>query len=104
MISTWKEIKCEYVKKKTRMFFYGDRFMKLYENGCIAYFTATKHSELKGLLKPKSLISATLDGKDKIKIVTKEKTYFFKFSSPETAKDWVIYLNKFVIKSVAGSQ
>jgi hypothetical protein len=29
-----------------------------------------------------------MDGKDRIKITTKEKNYLFKFSTSDAAKDW----------------
>ena len=42
----------------------------------------------------------SLDGKDKMKIITKKKTYQFKFSDSESAKSWVSELNKIILKSV----
>ena len=42
----------------------------------------------------------SLDGKDKMKIITKKKTYPFKFSDSESAKSWVSELNKIILKSV----
>ena len=55
------------------MFFYGDRQIKIYENGCLAYFTASRQKELKALIKPKCLLSVVLESKDKMKIMTKSK-------------------------------
>lgn len=66
--------------------------MKIYENGYFAYFKFKKDKEsLKALLSPseiKQLVLETGSNKDRLKIVTKEKTYLFRFNSAEIAKDW----------------
>ncbi len=35
---TWKEIKSEFVKKRSKVFFFVDRIIKLYDNGTLGYF------------------------------------------------------------------
>jgi hypothetical protein len=73
-------------KKKSKFIFYSERELKLYENGYFAYYDArAKSMELKVLMKPIDMQSVTLDGKNKLKIVTKDKTYLFRFSSSEQA-------------------
>lgn len=52
-----KETMSEMVKKKTKLIFFADRQVKIYENGYFAYFTTTKKVELKALIKPKQLQS-----------------------------------------------
>jgi hypothetical protein len=42
----------EYVKKKTKLIFFADRLIKIYENGYFAYFTSKKE-DMKALIKPK---------------------------------------------------
>ena len=98
-LSSLQEVKSDYVKKKTRLVFFADRLIKIYENGYFAYFTS-KRGELKALIKPKQLLMVSLDGKDKMKIITKKKTYQFKFSDSESAKSWVSELNKIILQSV----
>jgi hypothetical protein len=89
---SWKEIKSENVKKRSKVFFFVDRTVKIYENGYFAYFKFKKSKEsLKALLSPseiKQLVLETGSNKDRLKIVSKEKTYLFRFNNPEIAKDW----------------
>ena len=88
----WKEIKSENVKKRSKVFFFVDRSVKIYENGYFAYFKFKKDKEsLKAILSPaeiKQLVLETGSNKDRLKIVSKEKTYLFRFNSAEIAKDW----------------
>lgn len=98
-LGSLKEVMSEYVKKKTKLIFFADRLIKIYENGYFAYFTCKKE-EMKALIKPKQLISVSLDGTDKMKIVTKKKTYLFKFQNPKKAKLWVQELNSILLKSL----
>ena len=51
-LSSLKEVKSDYVKKKTKLIFFADRLIKIYENGYFAYFTS-KREEMKALIKPK---------------------------------------------------
>ena len=82
----------ENVKKRSKVFFFADRQVKIYENGYFAYFKFKKDKEvLKALVKPqdfKQLVIETGSNKDRIKIVTKEKSYLFRFNSAEIARDW----------------
>jgi hypothetical protein len=80
-------LKSEYVKKRTRVLFQADRIIKLYENGTLGYFKQ-KNCSLKALIAPADIRSIALDGKDKIKLYTKEKNYLFKFQTSEAAKEW----------------
>ena len=75
---TWKELKSEYVKKRSRMVLNVDRIIKLYENGTLGYFKQ-KNCSLKALIPPSSIKNLAMDGKDRIKLSTKEKNYLFKF-------------------------
>ncbi len=61
--------------------------LKLYENGTLGYLKP-KSSKFKALISPQNIRSLALDGKDKLKISTKEKNYLFKFSSSEATKEW----------------
>jgi hypothetical protein len=73
-------------KKKSKFIFYSERELKLYENGYFAYYDArAKPTELKVLMKPIDMQSVTLDGKNKLKIVSRDKTYLFRFSTSEQA-------------------
>ena len=85
--TTWKELKSEYVKKRSRVLFYVDRIIKLFENGTLGYFKQ-KNGTLKALIAPSDIRNLAMDGKDRIKLITKEKNYIFKFSSAEAAKEW----------------
>jgi hypothetical protein len=64
-----------------------DRIIKLYENGILGYFKQ-KNCALKALITPADIRSLNMDGKDRIKLATKDKSYLFKFSTNETAKEW----------------
>jgi hypothetical protein len=90
--ASWKELKSENVKKRSKVFFFVDRSVKIYENGFFAYFKFKKDKEsLKALLSPaeiKQLVLETGSNKDRLKIVSKEKSYLFRFSNPDIAKDW----------------
>lgn len=83
-LSSWKEVKKQHVKKKTKLIFYADRLLKIYDNDYFAYFTS-KNKVLKACVHPKCLLSCTLESKDKIKIVTRQKTYLFKFAQSKIA-------------------
>jgi hypothetical protein len=82
-----------FAKKKSKFIFYSERELKLYENGYFAYYGA-RSKELKVLLKPIDMLAVVLDGKNKLKIVTKEKTYLFRFNSSDLAQQWVSTINK----------
>ncbi len=90
--ASWKELKSENVKKRSKVFFFVDRTVKIYENGYFAYFKFKKDKEsLKALLSPseiKQLVLETGSNKDRLKIVSKDKSYLFRFNNPEIAKDW----------------
>lgn len=90
--ANWKELKSENVKKRSKVFFFLDRTVKIYENGYFAYFKFKKDKEsLKALLSPseiKQLVLETGSNKDRLKIVSKDKSYLFRFNNPEIAKDW----------------
>lgn len=86
-------MKQEYVKKKTKLIFYVDRHLKLYENGYFAYFTSGR-KEIKACLHPKSIVNCAVENKDKMRIVTKHKSYLFKFNDSKIAKEWVTIINK----------
>jgi hypothetical protein len=84
----WIEMKSVIAKKKTKFIFYSERLIKLYQNGCFAYYGA-KSKVLKTMLEPEDLALVALEGKDKIKIVTKDKrSYLFKFNSCCEACEW----------------
>ena len=86
----WKELKVEQVKKRQKIFFFADRIIKFYENGYIGYYKQ-KSGDLKALLAPTDIKSVSLESgssKDKMKLVTKSKTYLFKFNSQEIAREW----------------
>ena len=53
-MSHWKELRSDVAKKKSKFIFYSDRQIKLYDNGCFAYFGA-RSKELKTLFKPEEL-------------------------------------------------
>jgi hypothetical protein len=86
------------VKKKTKLIFYADRLLKLYENGYFAYFTS-RHKDLKAVIHPKDIISCLLESKDKMKLSTKEKSYLFKFNDPKVAQEWVNSINISISKA-----
>lgn len=88
-----KEIKVDFAKKKSKFIFFSDRELKLYENGCFAYYGA-RSKELKTMIQPSELVQITLEGKDKMKISTKNKKYLFKFGTSEKAQDWIQTLTK----------
>ena len=74
------ELKSTMAKKKTKFIFYSERLIKLYKNGCFAYYGA-KSGSLKTMIKPNELVSVTYEGKDKMRIVLKnKKIYLFKLS------------------------
>jgi hypothetical protein len=73
--------------KKSRVLFNVDRIIKLFENGTLGYFKQRTGS-LKALIAPIDIRNLAMDGKDRIKLITKDKSYLFKFSSSETARDW----------------
>ena len=76
----WQEVKSAVAKKKTQFIFFSERLIKLYENGCFAYYGA-KSKVLKTMIWPDELASVALEGKDKVKIATKyKKSYLFKFA------------------------
>ncbi len=80
-------IKSDVVKKKAKIiFFYTDRFLRLYSNGDLAYFDP-KTDELKTHIPFGYLKQANLE-KEKIKFVTKNKTYVFKFRGAADARSW----------------
>ena len=81
------------VKKKRRIFFYSDRILKCYENGFLAYFLE-KSNEVKCIINPKDIQVALLKEKDKIHLVTKSKSYVFKFASHENALEWLNLISK----------
>jgi len=91
-MSTWKEIKQEYVKKKAKIIFYVDRHLKIYDNGYFAYFTSGR-KELKACISPNNILQCLLESKDKMKVVTKNKSYLFKFSKCKVAEEWVTTIN-----------
>ena len=70
------------MKKRRKLFFFADRVIKFYENGHFGYFKL-KSGDLKALIAPGDVKSVTLEsGKDgKLKLVTKTKTYLFKFNN-----------------------
>ena len=74
-----------FAKKKSKFIFYSERELKFYENGYFAYYGA-RSKELKILLKPIDMLAVVIDGKNKLKIVTREKTYIFRFNTFELAQ------------------
>lgn len=68
------------MKKRSRVVFNVDRIIKLFENGTLGYFKQ-KNCTLKALIAPGDIRTLVMDGKDRIKLTTKEKSYLFKFSS-----------------------
>lgn len=52
------EIKSTMAKKKTKFIFYTERLIKLYKNGCFAYYGA-KSGALKTMIRPDELVSVT---------------------------------------------
>lgn len=80
------------VKKKTKLIFYADRLLKLYENGYFAYFTS-RNNNLKAVIHPREIVACVIDSKDKMKLSTKEKSYLFKFTDAKVALDWVTTIN-----------
>jgi hypothetical protein len=98
VMNGWSEMKGDLAKKKHKLFFFADRIIKLYENGYFAYFSV-RTKELKGVISTAEFKEASLDGKDKLKIISKEKTYIFKFTNQESASDWVSTLNDFIAKA-----
>ena len=96
-ISQWKEIKSELVKKKTKLIFYADRLLKIYENGYFAYFTS-RQSSLKAVIHPRDIVSCVLESKDKMKLSTREKSYLFKFNDARTAQEWVNHISNSISK------
>lgn len=91
--SLWKEIKSEQVKKRVKIFFFADRHVKIFENKWFAYYS-TNTGKRKGLYPPSQIKEAIYESKDKVKLVTKDKTLLFKFSTPEQALDWAKTLNE----------
>lgn len=88
-------MKSENVKKRSRVLFNVDRIIKLFENGTLGYFKQ-KTGSLKALIAPSDIRNIAMDGKDRIKLITKEKNYLFKFSAAETAKEWHDSLKAFL--------
>lgn len=93
LITKLKEAKRCIVKKKSKFIFFTERELKLYEDGCLAYF-GVKTKELKKLFKQPELQNVCTDGKTKMKIITPQKTYYFKFSNSQQAEDWVSSIKK----------
>lgn len=83
-IAHWRESKTELVKKKTKLIFYVDRLLKIYENGYFAYFTS-RQKEIKAVIHPKDITSCVIESKDKMKLSTKVKSYLFKFTDSKIA-------------------
>ena len=84
----WLEVKSVIAKKKTKFIFYSERLIKLYQNGCFAYYGA-KSKVLKTMIEPDDLALVALEGRDKIKIMTKDRlSYLFKFNSCCEANEW----------------
>jgi hypothetical protein len=81
--------------KKSRVLFNVDRIIKLFENGTLGYFKQ-RTGALKALIASGDIRNLAMDGKDRIKLITKEKSYSFKFSSAETARDWHQSLKAFM--------
>ena len=80
------------VKKKTKLIFYADRLLKIYENGYFAYFTS-KQQNLKAVIHPKDIVSCVIENKEKMRLSTKVKSYLFKFNETKIAKEWVNTIN-----------
>ena len=80
-------LKVENVKKRQKLIFYADRIIKLYENGALGYFKQ-KNEKLKALIQPCEINSLVQESGSKIKLVTKAKTYNFKFATSGSAKEW----------------
>lgn len=91
-MTQWKELKSEMVKKKTKLIFYADRLLKIYENGYFAYFTS-RQQNLKAVIHPRDIVSCTIESKGKMKLSTKVKSYLFKFNESKVAKEWVNIIN-----------
>lgn len=83
-VKEWKEIKSEFAKKRVKIFFFADRQVKVFENNWFAYYSM-RTGKRKALLPPSNIKDIIPEGKDKLKLVTKDKTFLFKFNSPEIA-------------------
>lgn len=92
----WIEVCTEQVKKRKKLFFFADRVIKLYENGYLGYYS--NRGNLKALIDPLDIRSVALEAsggtKDRLKVVTRTKTYLFKLPSCEAAREWHARLNK----------
>ena len=80
----------EQVKKRRKLFFFADCIIKLYDNGYLGYYKQ-KDNQLKALVSPSDIKSVALESgntRDKLKVVTKNKTYLFKFGTHDVAKEW----------------
>ncbi len=81
-ISSWKEVKSEQVKKRVKILFFADRQVKIFENNWFAYYSLNT-GKRKGLYPPSHIKEVSYESKDKMKFVTKNKTFLFKFNTPE---------------------
>ena len=54
--ANWNEIKSEYVKKKAKFIFFVDRFIRLFDNGYIGYYTSGR-KELKAYIPPNHILA-----------------------------------------------
>lgn len=81
-------IMSERVKKKSNFIFFSDRVLKLFGQGELRYY-AHKNEELRGIIPLQKILSVSIDGKDKTKVVTTHKTYVFRHSSSSQASAWV---------------
>jgi hypothetical protein len=55
--------------------------------------------EIKAIINPVDLKEVILESKNMMRISTKEKTYLYKFATPELAKEWVTLLSQAQIKA-----
>lgn len=88
-------MKVEVVKKRRKLFFFHDRVIKIFDSGYLGYYEGKNLNELKALVPPSELKSIAFESgsKDKLKVITKSKSYLFKFSTQEAALDWYQTLN-----------
>lgn len=89
-------MKVEVVKKRRKLFFFHDRVIKIFDSGYFGYYEGKNLNELKALVSPSELKSIAFESgsKDKLKVITKNKSYLFKFSTQEAAHDWYQTLNE----------
>jgi len=77
----------DYVKKKSKFFFYSDRLLNVFDNGELRYYNS-KNGALREVIEPGVILAVDREGKDCLRVATQRKAYLFKFASPRKADDF----------------